>query len=191
MFKAKPPPPHLRKTIVTPVREPVVIVEERDLAAQRRARYQQDEEHRQRVLIANRRNRRAKNPDVYQMDGKEAERRLDIHASIINVRKPTGMLVDAPILSIRGLSIVLGRDYNTIINWIKRELLPAPVLTVTSGLHSGINVYHREEIAVVIGELTRHFRGVARYNQTHVTTIDRIKAAVGSVRASLKYEDKG
>jgi hypothetical protein len=88
-----------------------------------------------------------------------------------------------PILSVNSTAQGLEISAITLAKWIKKEMLPAPVLKRTDTPIGSF--YHVDEVLVMAELFTDHQRDFKYYREDHLDLRQKLSAKLGKVRAGL------
>lgn len=144
----------------------------------RRAKYQSDEKYREAVK-ANARQKYRKEA------GKEISsclRSLDFYTTLAKserVALTNGTVRTLPVMNLPTTALLLEKRYQTVWRWVKKEMIPEPVLKLANKDES---VYHSDEVRVIIEEVGELEKRFAYYCKNHIQTKNRIFALIKAVR---------
>lgn len=151
---------------------------------ERRSRYANDEGYRERVKRSSRSTYRRKNNVELETCLHSLEFVHDL-AKECEVELPNGRIFTCPTLNVSKTASALQIMYQTVLRWIKTDMLPSPVLVSLSRQHHVLHVYHLDEVRVFIEEIGKHKKTVRYYRQEHVEVRDRIEQRVKAIRKTL------
>lgn len=134
-----------------------------DRNEQRRHRYRNDPEYRNKLKEQNRR-------AYWSRKDKVASRPRKLTGTKRRLRKQVTVLGGESYLTIKGMAIVLDRNENALRRWIGDGRFPAPDKDVR-----GVPLYTLQQAEGMLGVLREHFAEFSYYRRNHSQTMRRLR----------------
>lgn len=163
---------------------PIKIATRPYVSSSRVIRYRRDEGFRQQVKEGARRAYRRK-AGVMLDDCLYSLKFLDQAGHVEDVKFRSGEVRRERIFYLRDCADVLQKQYQTVWKWIENGMIPRAVLKAKFQFRRVNEVYHVEEVRVLIEEIGRHEKTVAYYRKDHAEVRERIEQRFREVRSKL------
>jgi len=102
-----------------------------------------------------------------------------------DARMPNGEVKNFHVFYLTEAAKMLQKRYQTIWRWISNGVIPAPVLVAKLDKGQPHEVYHVDEVRVLIEEIGKHENTVAYFRKDHVHVTMRIEQRIADIRKTL------